>query len=177
MPCAYLYVHNFPRTRVSRFGRKNLAFDKETALDGQGPFDSAALRSHRFRSASLRAGRAGSGTEGLRDGGGAGAWGRLASPDRQGGVGAERKNDEQGTLNRRTGKAREKGTEGLRRVRAARGARSGRLSWHPCRRGGRFTRAGGRPCRDRTPALWPLWGSKSRSYSGSPVYDTWRRSG
>ena len=31
MSCAYLYVHNFPRTHVSRFGRKNLAFDKETA--------------------------------------------------------------------------------------------------------------------------------------------------
>jgi len=45
MPCAYLYVHNFLRTRVSRIGRGNLAFDKETALDGQGPFDSAALRS------------------------------------------------------------------------------------------------------------------------------------
>jgi hypothetical protein len=42
MPCAYLYVHNFPRTRVSRFGRENLAFDKETAeatrnaLSGRG---------------------------------------------------------------------------------------------------------------------------------------------
>jgi len=31
MSCAYLYVHNFRRTRVSRFGRENLAFDKETA--------------------------------------------------------------------------------------------------------------------------------------------------
>ena len=31
MPCTYLYVHNFRRTRVSRFGRENLAFDKETA--------------------------------------------------------------------------------------------------------------------------------------------------
>ena len=45
MSCAYLYVHNFPRTHVTllrqgfggqgRFGRENLAFDKETALDGQ----------------------------------------------------------------------------------------------------------------------------------------------
>jgi len=56
MPCAYLYVHDFPRTHVTllrqgfhrrpagfggqvggqgRFGRENLAFDKETALDGQ----------------------------------------------------------------------------------------------------------------------------------------------
>jgi len=34
MPCAYLYVHNFPRTHVSRIWRGNLAFDKETALDG-----------------------------------------------------------------------------------------------------------------------------------------------
>jgi len=41
MSCAYLYVHNFPRTHVTllrqgfggqgRFGRENLAFDKETA--------------------------------------------------------------------------------------------------------------------------------------------------
>ncbi len=49
MSCAYLYVHNFPRTRVSRIwgrglrGRRgNLAFDKETAeatrkaLSGRG---------------------------------------------------------------------------------------------------------------------------------------------
>jgi hypothetical protein len=52
MSCAYLYVHNFPRTRVTllrqgfggqgRFGRENLAFDKETAeatrnaLSGRG---------------------------------------------------------------------------------------------------------------------------------------------
>ena len=31
MSCAYLYVHNFRRTHVSRFGRENLASDKETA--------------------------------------------------------------------------------------------------------------------------------------------------
>jgi len=46
MPCAYLYVHNFRRTRVTllrqgfggqgRFGRKNLAFDKETVFEDQG---------------------------------------------------------------------------------------------------------------------------------------------
>ena len=42
MPCAYLYVHNFPPTRVSRSrgrgirGRRgNLAFDKETVLEGR----------------------------------------------------------------------------------------------------------------------------------------------
>ena len=29
MSCAYLYVHNFPRTRVSRFGRGNLALLKK----------------------------------------------------------------------------------------------------------------------------------------------------
>jgi hypothetical protein len=49
MSCAYLYVHNFPRTHVTllrqgfggqgRFGLENLAFDKETALDGQGESD------------------------------------------------------------------------------------------------------------------------------------------
>ena len=37
MSCTYLYVHNFPRTRVSRFGRKNLAFDKETAAATRPP--------------------------------------------------------------------------------------------------------------------------------------------
>ena len=31
MSCAYLYVYNFRRTHVSRFGLANLAFDKETA--------------------------------------------------------------------------------------------------------------------------------------------------
>ena len=42
MSCAYLYVHNFPPPRVSRIGRGNLAFDKETAeatrkaLSGRG---------------------------------------------------------------------------------------------------------------------------------------------
>jgi hypothetical protein len=42
MPCAYLYVHNFPPTRVSRSrgrgirGRRgNLAFDKETVFEGR----------------------------------------------------------------------------------------------------------------------------------------------
>jgi len=45
MPCAYLYVHNFPRTRISRFGRENLAFDKET-VEATRPLDPtrAALR-------------------------------------------------------------------------------------------------------------------------------------
>ena len=46
MSCAYLYVHNFPRTRVSGFRRKNLAFDKETAEASRwrlrkGEFDEA----------------------------------------------------------------------------------------------------------------------------------------
>jgi len=54
MPCAYLYVHNFPRTRVSRFGRKNLASDKETAETARDPSIPA-------RRDSLRAG---SGTKG-----------------------------------------------------------------------------------------------------------------
>ena len=36
MSCAYLYVHNFPPTRVSGFRRANLAFDKETVFDGRG---------------------------------------------------------------------------------------------------------------------------------------------
>jgi len=36
MSCAYLYVHNFPRTHVSRFRLENLAFDKETVVDGRG---------------------------------------------------------------------------------------------------------------------------------------------
>ena len=42
MSCTCLYVHNFRRTHVSRFGRENLAFDKETAeetrnaLSGRG---------------------------------------------------------------------------------------------------------------------------------------------
>ena len=39
MPCAYLYVHNFRRTRVSHIWRGNLASDKETALDGRGERD------------------------------------------------------------------------------------------------------------------------------------------
>ena len=57
MSCAYLYVHNFPRTRVSRFGRKNLASDKETAETARDPSIPA-------RRDSLRAG---SGTKGRRD--------------------------------------------------------------------------------------------------------------
>jgi len=40
MSCAYLYVHNFPRTHVSRFGQENLASDKETA-EATRPLDHA----------------------------------------------------------------------------------------------------------------------------------------
>jgi len=43
MSCAYLYVHNFPRTRVSGFRRENLAFDKETAAATR-PLDQALRR-------------------------------------------------------------------------------------------------------------------------------------
>ena len=36
MSCAYLYVYNLLAVNVSGFRRKNLAFDKETVVDGRG---------------------------------------------------------------------------------------------------------------------------------------------
>jgi hypothetical protein len=57
MSCAYLYVHNFPRTHVSRIGRGNLASDKETALEGQGRRGGhCGLRSERRKANGTRGG-------------------------------------------------------------------------------------------------------------------------